>query len=398
VSGVPRGSPDAEGVRRWLGRVATARDAALARPTHDDRAATYLGLALGVSFTVCFVTGLYSHLLQQPPGWLSVPTAPAGLYRVTQGLHVATGIASIPLLLAKLWSVYPRLFAWPPFRDSAHAVERLALVVLVGGSVFQLFTGLENVNRWYPWRFFFPVGHYWAAWITIGALVVHIGAKVPVVRRVLGAPADHPGAPAGGGLGRRGFLTAVAAAAGLLTVTTVGQTVWPLRRLTLFAPRRPDIGPQGLPVNQAASEAGVVDAATAPTFRLVVTGAVGRELVLSRADLARLPQRRVVLPIACVEGWSASARWGGLPVAALLEAAGVPEGQRVEVDVESLERDGLYGRSRLSDAQARAHDTLLALTIDDEDLHIDHGYPCRLIAGNRPGVLQTKWVERLVVR
>ena len=37
------------------------------------------------------------------------------LYRVTQGVHVATGLASIPLLLAKLWAVYPKLFTWPPF-------------------------------------------------------------------------------------------------------------------------------------------------------------------------------------------------------------------------------------------------------------------------------------------
>ena len=166
-------------------RVAEKRDAALARPAHDERTAALLGLALGVTFTVCFVTGLYSHLLQQPPTWLAVPPSPAGLYRITQGLHVATGIASIPLLLAKLWSVYPRLFVWPPFRSLGQLVERLALVVLVAGSLFMLFSGLANVERWYPWRFFFPAGHYWSAWITIGALVVHIGAKLPVVRRTL---------------------------------------------------------------------------------------------------------------------------------------------------------------------------------------------------------------------
>ncbi|WP_148668402.1 molybdopterin-dependent oxidoreductase, partial [Streptomyces sp. WAC05950] len=26
---------------------------------------------------------------------------------------------------------------------------------------------------------------------------------------------------------------------------------------------------------------------------------------------------------------------------------------------------------------------------------LDHGYPARIIAPNRPGVLQTKWVGRL---
>ena len=43
-----------------------------------------------------------------------------------------------------------------------------------------LFTGLANINLWYPWPFNFRVAHYWVAWITIGALVVHIGAKFAV--------------------------------------------------------------------------------------------------------------------------------------------------------------------------------------------------------------------------
>jgi hypothetical protein len=378
------------------------RDAALDRPAHDDRSAAILGIALGVTFTVCFLTGLYSHLLQQPPTWIAVPPSPAGLFRITQGLHVASGIASIPLLLAKLWSVYPRLFQWPPFRDALHLVERATLVVLVAGSLFMLFSGTANIERWYPWRFFFPAGHYWAAWITMGALVTHIGAKLPVVRRVLSrTPLAQPLPPVPaepGTLGRRGFLGAAFTATGLLTLFTVGQTVGPLRRLTFFAPRRPDIGPQGLPVNGAAVEAGVIDAAMSADYRLVVTGAVTQELTLTRGDLEAMERRSAVLPIACVEGWSASARWGGVPVGALLEAAGVAPGADVTVDVRSLERNGLYGQSVLAGDQVWAGNTLLALTIDDEDLHVDHGYPVRLIAGNRPGVLQTKWVEELVVR
>jgi len=41
--------------------------------------------------------------------------------------------------------------------------------------------------------------------------------------------------------------------------------------------------------------------------------------------------------------------------------------------------------------------TLLALQLHGEDLHLDHGYPCRLIAPNRPGVLQTKWLASVDV-
>ena len=39
----------------------------------------------------------------------------------------------------------------------------------------------------------------------------------------------------------------------------------------------------------------------------------------------------------------------------------------------------------------------LALRVNGETLHIDHGYPCRLIAPNRPGVMQTKWASHLEV-
>ena len=149
---------------------------------HEVRSAAWLGLGLGVTFGTCFLTGVWSHLAQDPPAWFAYPSRPAGLYRVTQGLHVASGMAAIPLLLAKLWVVNPRFFEWPPARSVLHAVERLALVPLVGGGLFQLLSGTLNVAEWYPWSFFFPRAHFWVAWVTIGALIIHVGAKVAATR------------------------------------------------------------------------------------------------------------------------------------------------------------------------------------------------------------------------
>ena len=51
----------------------------------SERVAAILGIALGLSFSVCFVTGLYSHLAQHPPGWFELPARPAGLYRRDPG-------------------------------------------------------------------------------------------------------------------------------------------------------------------------------------------------------------------------------------------------------------------------------------------------------------------------
>ena len=361
-------------------------------PLHDERTAALLGVALGAAFSVCFLTGLLSHLIQQPPAWFTWPTGPVWLYRVTQGLHVATGIAAVPLLLAKLWTVYPHLWTWPPARDVGHALERLSLLPLVGGSLFLLVSGVQNIARWYAWDLFFTTAHYSVAWITMGALAVHVGAKVHLTGRGL---ADR--APAGGdGLTRRGFLGAVAAASGVLTIATVGQTLRPLRAISVLAPRDPQVGPQGVPVNKTAASARVREAIADPAYRLVVDGAVARPLSLSLDDLRALPQREVSLPITCVEGWSATGRWRGIPVGDLLRLAGAAEGARAEV--ESLQVRSRYRRSSLDAGRVRDDDTLLALELNGEPLHEDHGYPVRLIAPNRPGVLQTKWLGRVTVR
>ena len=377
-------------------RVGPFKEGTFTSRLHSPRIAALLGLALGVTFTICFATGLLSHLIQQPPDWFTWPSRPAGLYRVTQGLHVATGIASIPLLLAKLWTVYPRFWVWPPVRDGMHLVERISLFPLVAGSLFLAFTGIANIGLWYPWRFFFPAGHYWASWITMGALIVHIGAKAGIVRReAFTRDLARLEESKGEGLSRRGFLWVVAATAGALTVTTVGQTFSPLNRLALLAPRRPDVGPQGFPVNKSALSAGVTSSAIAPSYKLSVTGKVERELNLSLEELRSLPQVAATLPISCVEGWSANVAWRGVRVRDLLVMSGADEG--ATVSVESLQTDGLYRASELNSSHAQDPDTLLALECNGDELHIDHGFPLRLIGPNRPGVMQTKWVGELIV-
>lgn len=372
------------------------REGAFSSRLHSERTASWLGLWLGITFSVAFVTGLVSHGIQDPPAWFVWPSRPVNLYRFTQGLHVATGIAAVPLLLAKLWTVYPKLWEWPPARDLAHAVERLALFVLVAGALFQLATGLMNIGLWYAFGFFFTTVHYWTAWVVMGAIVVHVGTKLTIARRGLSRSSpDLREEPAGDGLSRRGFLTAVGVTTGVVTVATVGQTVAPLQSISLLAPRRPDTGVQGVPVNKSAAAAGVRDTARDPGYRLVVEGAVGRPLDLRLEDLRAMPQSTSTLPITCVEGWSATANWSGVRLRDLLSAAGAAAGASVRV--ESLERGGLYRSSVVSEGHAHDPLTLLALRLDGEDLDLDHGFPCRLIAPSRPGVMQTKWVERVVV-
>jgi DMSO/TMAO reductase YedYZ molybdopterin-dependent catalytic subunit len=96
-----------------------------------------------------------------------------------------------------------------------------------------------------------------------------------------------------------------------------------------------------------------------------------------------------------VEGWSKNAHRTGVRFRDLLDRAGAPSGARVRVT--SLQRHGAYAVMATGSSYARDPLTLIALRLNGEQLAPDHGFPARVVAPNRPGVLQTKWVGRLEV-
>lgn len=362
-----------------------------------------VGVALGIAIAVCFVTGLLSHFIQHPPPWFGWPTRPVWLYRVTQGLHVGSGIAAIPLVMVKLWSVWPKLFERPilwgraerpgSFGGPARMLERASILVLVAAILFELSTGLLNIAQWYAFNFYLPTAHYAMAYVAAGAVLVHLAVKLPVIRRALGEPVDELDAGRFTGPTRRTVLRGTWLAVAVATVATAGQTVPLLRRVSVLAPRTGE-GPQGVPVNRSAAAAGVLRSARAPQYRLTVAnGDVQRDFTVD--ELTAMPQRTHRLPIACVEGWSADAEWTGVVLADLLATvAGSPD---ADVRMVSLEPPGPYSRTVLPARHARDSQTLIALQVNGETLNLDHGYPCRLIAPSRPGVLQTKWLTRIEV-
>lgn len=363
--------------------------------------AARVGLWLGVCFGICIVTGWISHEAQAVDPFFTFPTRPVWMYRVTQGAHVIAGTAAVPLLLVKLWAVFPKLFARPPRAARELAVEGLergSIAVLVASSIFQLASGIANAAQWYPWGFDFRSTHFALGWVAIGALLVHVAVKLPIIRDVLVADIeseDHDRDSVGGEppLSRRGLVRGALLASGAAAVATAGNTVPWLRHVSVFAVRDGH-GPAGLPVNRSAKAADVIASALDENYQLTVAHA-GRELRFSRADLEQLRQRTHDLPIACVEGWSANGTWTGVRLRDLLDRVGAPRGR--DVTVASLEPVGPFRSTVLQHQFADDPLTLLALALNGERLPLDHGYPCRLIAPNRPGVLQTKWVTRIEV-
>ena len=185
-------------------------------------------------------------------------------------------------MLAKLWSVIPRLFAWPPSRSIAQVLERISLLMLVGGILFEIITGVLNIQYDYIFGFSFYTAHYYGAWVFIAGFVIHIASRFPrmwtglrsmSMRDVLrtnradtmpepyepdGLVADEPG-PAT--ISRRGALALVGGGAVFMAVITAGQTIGGFtRQAALLLPRgrtRGD-GPNDFQVNRtAASAAGI---------------------------------------------------------------------------------------------------------------------------------------------
>lgn len=381
----------------------------------SPRLVARVGMLLGLCITICLATGLLSHWIQHPPGWFYWPSRPVWLYQVTQGLHVISGVVTIPLLLVKLQLVYPKLFARPVIGTPARAIERASIAVLVSSTIFQLLTGLLNTAQWYPWTFFFTTTHYAMSFIVVASLLVHVAVKLPIIQRALGSPLDatdpidniptdsdaqtengsgdaEPELPTGAVVSRRAVFRGTIAVGALAALAFAGQTVPFLRWLAFLAPRSGE-GPQGVPINRTASAAGVLETARSPEYRLTIKTAT-TTMELTTDQLRALPQRRSELPIACVEGWSATGTWDGIRVRDLVDLVGGGRGR--DVRFTSLEA-GLYGVSTLPANIADDPLSLIALRLHGEQLTIDHGYPCRLIAPNRPGVLQTKWLTRIEV-
>jgi DMSO/TMAO reductase YedYZ molybdopterin-dependent catalytic subunit len=389
-----------------------------------------LGLTLLIGLPIVIITGLLSYIAYGPQfgqaipgdvGWLKLPTFdwptnPAWLYRLNQGVHVGLGLVLIPVVLAKLWSVIPRLFAWPPSRSIAQLLERLSLVMLVGGILFELITGVLNIQYDYIFGFSFYTAHYFGAWVFIAGFVMHIALKIPrmvtgvrslPLREVLrtkrtdtvAEPPDPDGLvaadPSPATLSRRGALALIGGSALFMAVITAGQTIggW-TRPFALLLPRGRDHGngPNDFQINRAAFAAGIAPEATGDSWRLTLNGGQA-PVVLDRRALEAMPQHTAQLPIACVEGWSTTEVWSGVALRDLARLAGVPS--PVSARVASLERYGAFNRAVLQRNQVVHPDSLLALRVNGADLSLDHGYPARVIVPALPGVHNTKWVASI---
>jgi len=401
-------------------------------PLRGPWLASLLSAALFPLIVVTALTGFLSHVAYETelPGnavggsdgilapiyqALDWPTGWAWLYAVNQGVHIVAGFAAAPILLAKLWAVIPKLWERPAVRTLAHALERLSLILLVGGALFVFVTGVFNIQIYYPWDFSFVPSHYWTSFVFLGALSFHIALKLGVMRKAFrengvvaplrgdlaSTTAESPSAsesvptdPGRPTISRRGFVAVVGGTSLGLTVMMAGQSIGgPLRKLAVLAPHGRDYGsgPNDFQVNKTASSVGVTPTQTGPSWTLALAGA--REKTLTRDELLVMKQSTHDLPIACVEGWSTTQSWSGVPLRDLARLAGARPDDILLV--ESLQESGSFRDAALTPAQISDPRSLLALKVNGVDLSLDHGFPARIIVPALPGVHNTKWIARM---
>lgn len=172
------------------------------------------------------------------------------------------------------------------------------------------------------------------------------------------------------------------------------------------------------------------------TWQVNIEGLVARPHSLTIADLRARERREVDFTLECagnnglpwLVGAVGNARWGGTPLAPILEEAGVLE-QGIEVVFYGIDRgtvtirdnsgvlsggqtgttepdpDGnldltiteQFARS-MSVAEALSPDNLLCYEMNGEPLPLEHGFPVRLIAPGWYGVANVKWLTRIEVR
>ena len=135
-------------------------------------------------------------------------------------------------------------------------------------------------------------------------------------------------------------------------------------------------------------------------YRLQVHGLVAYPATLSLAELKALPSRTQTTRHDCVEGWSAIARWKGVKLSALLEAAQPKSEARFVVFhcADPMEKDGtgFYYESIDFDDAFHAQ-TILAYEMNDMPLPIKNGAPLRLRVERQLGYKHAKYVLRIEV-
>ena len=140
-----------------------------------------------------------------------------------------------------------------------------------------------------------------------------------------------------------------------------------------------------------------VPAVSAEEWRLRIHGMVDREVTLTLADLLAYPTVERDITLTCVSNevggeYAGNARWIGIPLATVLEEAGVQAGAD---QIVSRSIDGMSIGTPTAVA-LDGRDAMLAVAMNGQPLPPVHGYPVRMIVPGLFGYVSAcKWLVEL---
>jgi Oxidoreductase molybdopterin binding domain len=297
-------------------------------------------------------------------------------------LHSLGGLTLV-VLLAWKWRIVARSF----LRRGAGlwALAPAALALLFLGS---LATGLLWSTTGLP-RVPVPVFGKWTG------LTLHVALSVTLVPLfVLHAIMRWPRARLSDFAGRRAFLRSAAllgsgliAWQGLEALASITSLPGAERRFTGSREEGSFTGNDHPRTNWLSDTTQRIDA---DGWRLRVVGQVERELSLSYEEMLALEadERRAILD--CTGGWCTEQDWSGVPLAWLIERAGVREGARSLIIRSATGFERRFGLGK-------GEKLVLATHVGGEALSAGHGFPVRLVAPEYRGYNWVKWVQTVEV-
>ncbi|HYA57247.1 MAG TPA: sulfite oxidase [Thermoplasmata archaeon] len=161
-----------------------------------------------------------------------------------------------------------------------------------------------------------------------------------------------------------------------------------------------------------------VPAVDAVRWRVVVDGEVRQRLSLTLGQLKRMPHHDVVATVECAgnsrssmspraegvlwgHGAVGTARWRGVPLAFILERAGLNPGVH-EVVLRGADRGKEPGANGVIDYEmsvpiekATDPDTLVVDSMNGRPLELRHGFPLRVVVPGWYGMASVKWLTRV---
>lgn len=132
-------------------------------------------------------------------------------------------------------------------------------------------------------------------------------------------------------------------------------------------------------------------------YRLRIDGLVRRPLEVSLEALRGMPQRTQVTRHDCVEGWSVIGKWQGVPLAHLLDLAGLRPGARYVVFhcFDDLAGDGSRYYESIDLDDAYHPQTIAAHRLNDAPLPVANGAPLRMRIERKLGYKHAKYVHAI---